>query len=243
MRSSRAHLYRMRAPIAMKRRRRSSGNWAAWAPAAMRFTRVALVIYGSTALAPPSLASLSRVHFADAISAAVLFREDILRAVFFADRRVLSAIRASASETPANPGMGTRPPRNARERASSGRPRLPPSPFDGLLNALPYRQPSGSTAPRSLNNDTLRTCRGLINGRYEPLTTGARVPPVLSPSPVASIRPSIMSSPSPCRFPRMSRLHRRASAPATPLPPSDDTSPAAPSASPHAFASGARKLQ
>jgi hypothetical protein len=41
----------------------------------------------------------------------------------------------------------------------------------------------------------------------------------------------------------MSRLHLRASAPATPLPPINDASPAAPSAGPRAFAFGARKLQ
>jgi hypothetical protein len=41
----------------------------------------------------------------------------------------------------------------------------------------------------------------------------------------------------------MSRLHPRASAPTTPLPPSNDASPAAPSPSPRAFVFGARKLQ
>jgi hypothetical protein len=51
-------------------------------------------------------------------------------------------------------------------------------------------------------------------------------------SSVASIRLSTMLSLSTCRFLRMSRLHPRASAPATPLPPSNDPSPAAPSASP-----------
>ncbi|KAJ7789841.1 hypothetical protein B0H14DRAFT_3572384 [Mycena olivaceomarginata] len=63
-----------RAPIAAKQQRRSSGNWAAWAPAAMRFTRVALVIYGSTALAPASLATT------------VPFPGDVLRAVVSAER-------------------------------------------------------------------------------------------------------------------------------------------------------------
>ncbi|KAJ7676484.1 hypothetical protein B0H14DRAFT_3536775 [Mycena olivaceomarginata] len=93
---------------------------------------------------------------------------------------------------------------------------------------------SGSTAPRPFINDTVRTRRGFINGRYEPLTTGARVPPVLSPNYVASIRLSTILSPSSCRFPR---LHPRASAPTTPLPPYNDASPAAPSASPpaHSF--------
>ncbi|KAJ7708433.1 hypothetical protein B0H14DRAFT_716771 [Mycena olivaceomarginata] len=76
------------------------------------------------------------------------------------------------------------------------RPMLPPSPFDALLNARrlyravslrpprhtlyiapPYRQASGSTAPRPFINDTVRTRRGFINGRYEPPTTGACVPP------------------------------------------------------------------
>ncbi|KAJ7310726.1 hypothetical protein DFH08DRAFT_1046578 [Mycena albidolilacea] len=40
----------------------------------------------STVLAPACLASLRRVHFAYAVSAAVLFLEDVLRAVVFADR-------------------------------------------------------------------------------------------------------------------------------------------------------------
>jgi hypothetical protein len=34
-------------------------------------------------------------------------------------------------------------------------------------------------APHPFINDTVRTRRGFINGRYEPLTTGARMPPVL----------------------------------------------------------------
>jgi hypothetical protein len=45
-----------------------------------------------------------------------------------------------------------------------------------------------------------------------------------------------------CRFPHMSCLHLRASAPATPLP-SNDASPGAPSAKSRAFPFGARKLQ
>jgi hypothetical protein len=92
------------------------------------------------------------------------------------------------------------------------RPMLPPSPFDALLNAqrfhtavslrppphtlyiaLPYRQASGSTAPRPFINDTVRTRRVLINGRYERLTTGARVPPVLSPRYVVSFSPVLPS--------------------------------------------------
>ncbi|KAF8162074.1 hypothetical protein K438DRAFT_2025606, partial [Mycena galopus ATCC 62051] len=60
MRSSRTELSRTRAPIAAKQQRRSSGNCAAWPRAAMQFTCVALVIYGSAALAPASLASLLR---------------------------------------------------------------------------------------------------------------------------------------------------------------------------------------
>ncbi|KAF8146776.1 hypothetical protein K438DRAFT_1990284 [Mycena galopus ATCC 62051] len=92
----------------------------------------------------------------------------------------------------------TPPPRNAQEHAhlrryviptpflstnalilrKKVRLRLPPSPFDALLN---------HSTPLFIN-DTLRTRRGLINGRYEPLTTGARVPRVLRPSSVASVR-------------------------------------------------------
>ncbi|KAF8197187.1 hypothetical protein K438DRAFT_1967435 [Mycena galopus ATCC 62051] len=118
--------------------------------------------------------------------------------------RVLSAIRASVSETPANPGMGTSH-RGMHESAHicEVRPRLPPSSFNALLSAqrlntaislrppphtlyiaLPYPRASGSTAPRGPRpfiNDTLHTRRGLINGRYEPLATGALVPRVLSP--------------------------------------------------------------
>ncbi|KAJ7810642.1 hypothetical protein B0H14DRAFT_1482511 [Mycena olivaceomarginata] len=60
------------------------------------------------------------------------FPRRCLQAVVSAER---CAIRASVSEAPANPGTGTRPPRNARQRARLGRPMLPPSPFDALLNA------------------------------------------------------------------------------------------------------------
>jgi hypothetical protein len=88
---------------------------------------------------------------------------------------------------------------------------LPPSPFDALLNAqrlytaaslrppsqtlyvaLPYRQASGSAAPRPFINDTVCTRRGLIDGRYEPLTTGARVPPRAEPK----VRRFLLSRPS-----------------------------------------------
>jgi hypothetical protein len=40
----------------------------------------------STALVPACLASLRRVHLAYAVSITVLFPEDVLRAVVFADR-------------------------------------------------------------------------------------------------------------------------------------------------------------
>ncbi|KAJ6602928.1 hypothetical protein B0H10DRAFT_2230111 [Mycena sp. CBHHK59/15] len=93
MRSSRVDLSRTRAPISTKQRRRFLGNWAVWAPAAMRFTHVALVIYGSTALASASLAISSGLSSSPT-------DWDL--------ERVLTAIRASVSEAPANPGMGTR---------------------------------------------------------------------------------------------------------------------------------------
>ncbi|KAJ7348234.1 hypothetical protein DFH08DRAFT_865605, partial [Mycena albidolilacea] len=174
---SRADLSRTCAPIAAKQRRRSSENWAAWAPAAMRFTRVALVIYGSTALAPASLATT------------VLFREDVLWAVVSAER---CAIRASVSEAPANPGMGPRciGHRGMHDSAHvwEGTPMFPPSPFDALLNA--QRVFTARSTP-------------LVHQRHPP--DDRRMP--------------------------------------TPLPPSNDASPAAPSASPRAFVFGARKLQ
>ncbi|KAJ7810650.1 hypothetical protein B0H14DRAFT_3880479, partial [Mycena olivaceomarginata] len=59
-----------------------------------------------------------------------------------------------------------------------------------LYIALPYRQASGSTAPRPFINDTVRTRRGLIDGRYEPLTTGARVPPRAEPK-LRRLHPSL----------------------------------------------------
>ncbi|KAJ7310073.1 hypothetical protein DFH08DRAFT_898778 [Mycena albidolilacea] len=98
----------MREPIAAKQRRRSSGNWAVWAAAAMRSTRVAL----STSRTP----SASR-YFSARMSSGLLSSPtdwDL--------ERVLSAIRASVLEAPATPGMGTRL-------------RLLLSPFDALLNA------------------------------------------------------------------------------------------------------------
>ncbi|KAJ7708430.1 hypothetical protein B0H14DRAFT_3903026, partial [Mycena olivaceomarginata] len=49
---SRTDLSRTRAPVTVKQRRRSAGNWA---PAAMRFTRAALVICGSQHSRPPPL--------------------------------------------------------------------------------------------------------------------------------------------------------------------------------------------
>ncbi|KAJ7310720.1 hypothetical protein DFH08DRAFT_898731 [Mycena albidolilacea] len=105
----------MRAPITAKQRCRSSGNWATWTPAAMRFTRVALVIYSSR-------------YFSPRMSSGLLSSPtdwDL--------ERVLSAIRASVSEASANPGMGTRMYDSAH--VWEGTPRLPLSPFDALLNA------------------------------------------------------------------------------------------------------------
>ncbi|KAJ7859268.1 hypothetical protein B0H13DRAFT_2672347 [Mycena leptocephala] len=112
------------------------GNWAAWVRTAMRFIRVALVIYGSTALDRASLASLRRVHFAYAVST--------------------TPIRASVSEAPANPGMdkvytshvlllpdhlhfhnvfvAAQPPWNARS-AHVREAKASTSSFDALLNA------------------------------------------------------------------------------------------------------------
>jgi hypothetical protein len=102
----------MRAPITAKQRCRSSGNWATWAPAAMRFTRVALVIYCLQRSRPPHWGhsdgftsrtpSASR-YFSPRMSSGLLSSPtdwDL--------ERVLSAIRASVSEASANPGMGTR---------------------------------------------------------------------------------------------------------------------------------------
>ncbi|KAF8180496.1 hypothetical protein K438DRAFT_1199943 [Mycena galopus ATCC 62051] len=47
--------------------------------------------------------------------------------------------------------------------------------------ALPYRQASSSSAPRPFINDTLRTRRGLINGRYEPPDNRRARPPRAEP--------------------------------------------------------------
>ncbi|KAJ7836452.1 hypothetical protein B0H14DRAFT_3870777 [Mycena olivaceomarginata] len=219
----------------------------------------------STALAPASLASLRRVHKRTP-SASRCFSPRMSSGLSSSptDRdleRVLSAIKASVSETPANPGMGTSfVAAQATAECTTARTfgkvkawpvairytavSLCPPPHTVHI-ALSYRQASGNIAPRPFINDILRTRRSLINGQYEPLTTGARAPrpraeakvcrfllsrPSLRlpgpcstfadrlSSPVASIRVSTMLSPSMCRFLRMSRLHPRASAPATPLP-------------------------
>ncbi|KAJ7845142.1 hypothetical protein B0H14DRAFT_3868144 [Mycena olivaceomarginata] len=214
-RAPRADLSRMRAPITAKQRCRSSGNWAAWALAAMRFTRVALVIYGLRRSRPqpwcPSDGPTSRTpsasrYFSPRMSSGLSSSPT--------DRdleRVLSAIGASVSGTPANPGMGTRfVAAQATAECTTARTF---GKAKACTVAIRYTAASGSTAPRPFINDTLRTRRGLINGQYEPLTTGARAPPA-----VASICLSTRLSPSMCRFLRMSRLHPRASAPATPLP-------------------------
>ncbi|KAJ7836454.1 hypothetical protein B0H14DRAFT_3870778 [Mycena olivaceomarginata] len=167
-------------------------------------------------------------------------------------QHVLSAIRASVSEASANPRMGTRfvaaqTPSECTTARTFGK--LAPSPFDTLRLLLvsahlpipsTLRQASGNIAPRPFINDTLRTRRGLISGRYEPLTTGARAlrpraeakPRRLHPSlhHVISIHVSI--SPDPASPPM--RLGS-----SNPSPPSNDASPAAPSASPRASAFGA----
>ncbi|KAJ7803244.1 hypothetical protein B0H14DRAFT_3154627 [Mycena olivaceomarginata] len=105
---------------------------------------------GGDAIYPRRARNLRRVHFAYAVSAAVLFPQDVLRAVGEDLERVLSAIRASVSEASANPGMATRPPRNARQRARLGRPRLPLSPFDTPAS---YNTPS-KRSKRAQNTHT-----------------------------------------------------------------------------------------
>ncbi|KAF8153462.1 hypothetical protein K438DRAFT_1987603 [Mycena galopus ATCC 62051] len=82
-----------------------------------------------------------------------------LTAVVFADRRVLNAIRASVSETPANPGMGTRckhrrvllSPDNLRFRNVF----VATQATAEYTRARTFGKTSRTTAPRSLNNDTL----------------------------------------------------------------------------------------
>ncbi|KAJ7824823.1 hypothetical protein B0H14DRAFT_1293772 [Mycena olivaceomarginata] len=114
----------MREPIAAKQRRRSSGNWAAWAPAAMRSTRVVLVIYVLRCSRPPpcrlSDGSTLRTPSASRYFSARMSSGLSSSPTDWDLEHVLSAIRASVLEAPANPGMGTRPPRNARERAHLG---------------------------------------------------------------------------------------------------------------------------
>ncbi|KAJ7848605.1 hypothetical protein B0H14DRAFT_3867155 [Mycena olivaceomarginata] len=165
----------------------------------------------STALAPVSLASLRRVHFAYAVSITGL-------------------------------GLGgPSEPRNGNKTTAE------------CTRARTFGKASGSTAPRPFINDTLRTRGGLVSGRYEPLTTGTRVPPVLSPRHVASLSPLPPSAPSPPSLHHVISIHvsispHVASPPtrlgsSNPSPPSNDASPTAPSAGPRAFAFGARKLQ
>ncbi|KAF8212906.1 hypothetical protein K438DRAFT_2010119 [Mycena galopus ATCC 62051] len=110
--------------------------------------------------------------------------------------RVLSAIRASVSETPASPRMETRAPTFGKAKASTVGvavrhhalwttiDSLRPSPRT-LYIALPYRQASGSTAPRPFINDTLRTRQWTIRAPDDRRTR----PPVLSPRHVVSFSP------------------------------------------------------
>ncbi|KAJ7302684.1 hypothetical protein DFH08DRAFT_904981 [Mycena albidolilacea] len=197
----------MRASITVKQRRRSAGNWAAWAPAAMRFTRVALVIYASTALDRSRTPSTPR-YFSPRISSRWSSSPtdwDL--------EHVLSAIRASVLEAPANTGMGT----SHREMHASAhvweiRPRLPPSPFDALLNrqrlytvvslrpplhtlyiALPYRQgPSSSehsTPPVHQRHPPYPSRPHQWTIRAPDDRRTRRVPSVLSPRYVVSFSP------------------------------------------------------
>ncbi|KAJ7788840.1 hypothetical protein B0H14DRAFT_252953 [Mycena olivaceomarginata] len=158
--------------------------------------------------------NLRRVHFAYAVSAAVLFREDVLRAVGEDLERVLSAIRASASEASANLGMGT------RFVACSG--------HRGMHDSAHVWEGQGLHRRHSIHGGYYYTPP--VHRRHPPYPSRPHQwtirapddwrprPPVLSPSPVAFIRLSTMLSPSMGRFLHMSRLHPRASAPATPLP-------------------------
>ncbi|KAF8162058.1 hypothetical protein K438DRAFT_1776133 [Mycena galopus ATCC 62051] len=125
--------------------------------------------------------------------------------------------------------VAAQPPRNARERAHLGRPRLPPSSFEALLNA--QRLNTHSTPPVRQRHPPYpsrpqqRTVRAPNNRRTRP----PRAEPTLrrlhpSPHHVISIHVSIFC---------MARLQRRASAPVTLLPSSNDSSPT-PSASPRA---------
>ncbi|KAJ7791829.1 hypothetical protein B0H14DRAFT_3890416 [Mycena olivaceomarginata] len=168
-------------------------------------TRAALVIYGLGRRPPPwrrSDGSASRTPSAPRYFSARMSPGVSSSRIDWGLERVLSAIGPSVLEAPANPGMGTKvyiPARNRGMHDSAqrlGRPRLPPSPFDALLNgqrlytavslrppphalyiALPYRQVSGSTTPRPFVNDTLHTHRGLINGRYKPRRPAHASPP------------------------------------------------------------------
>ncbi|KAJ7774415.1 hypothetical protein B0H14DRAFT_335305 [Mycena olivaceomarginata] len=276
MRSSRADLSRMRASITVKQRRRSSGNWAAWAPAAMRFTRVALVALRR------SILCVRRQHHGTFPR-----RYPQRRSSSPTDwdlERVLSAIRASVLEAPANPGMGTRfmhlyvfnlhfhngfvaaqataecTPARTFGKSGQGfhrRHSMPCSMGNDCTRWLVSAHPSipstlrchivrdrvAQHPARSSTTPSVSVEASSMDDTSPDDRRTRRVPSVLSPSSVASIRLSTMLSPSTCRFLRMSRLHLRASAPATPLPPSHDASPAAPSASPQAFAFGAHKLQ
>ncbi|KAJ7738430.1 hypothetical protein B0H14DRAFT_3898271 [Mycena olivaceomarginata] len=94
------------------------------------------------------------------------------------------------------------------------------------LSSLPRDAPLG---PRSRRPQRIREWEQGHRGMHD----SAHVWQALSPAPVSP----------PCVDFPASRLHPRASAPTIPLSPSNDASPAAPSASPRAFVFGARKLQ
>ncbi|KAJ7800260.1 hypothetical protein B0H14DRAFT_1695139 [Mycena olivaceomarginata] len=189
--SSRAYLSRMREPIAAKQRRRSAGNWAVWAPAAMRSTGVALVIYGLRRSRPPpwrlSDGSTSRTPSASRYFSARM-SSGLLSSPTDWDLE-----RASVLVAPANPGMGTRSirlhvlllPANlhfhtvfvaAQTRGMHESAHVPPR-AEPKARRLPLPRPSSGSLALDLPSLTVY-------------------------SPVTSIRLSAMLSPSTCRLPR-----------------------------------------
>ncbi|KAJ7796319.1 hypothetical protein B0H14DRAFT_79050 [Mycena olivaceomarginata] len=118
------------------------GELGGLGPAAMRLTRIALVIYGLRRSRPPpwrrSDGSTSRTPSAPRYFSARMSSGLSSSPTDWDLERILNAIRASVLEAPANPGTGTSMfHRGMHKSAHVGEVRLRlPSPFVALLNAL-----------------------------------------------------------------------------------------------------------
>ncbi|KAJ7719068.1 hypothetical protein B0H14DRAFT_3170675 [Mycena olivaceomarginata] len=145
----------------------------------------------ATALAPVSLASLRRVHFAMSSGLSSLPTDWDLE-------RVLSAIRPRSRRPQQireweQGSLLLRPPRNARQGARLERPRLPLSPFDALLNAQQLYMARALAhpplAPASYNTPSRRSKRAKnTHAAYNELAASA-TPTTSRPHPPPRSRP------------------------------------------------------